>query len=184
MKIILVGYPGSQKIVKASRYLVEKYLPDFKPIYLNYTGEIKGWSKFVAGFLSALKDKKIIFALDDYLISGPMDMEVYNNLLKQMTFCAKLCHARLDENEEYPITTQYSIWDREILIKFLLQVNTPWEFEGIKVKGVIFGNALPYYTNSSLSGRWQGVDLQGLNEEDKLIIKKLCDMQLVGEVGF
>ena len=171
-KIILVGHPGSQKIVKASRYLVEKYLTGFEAIYINHIGDIKDWSTFVGGFLMTLEDEKIIFALDDYLISGPLDREIYNDLLNRMTFCAKLCHAREDENQEYPITTQYCIWNRKALIDLLSKVNTPWEFEGLKVDGVIFGNALPYYTNSCLSNRWEGVRLDGLNDEDINYLKQ------------
>ena len=69
-KIILVGYPGSQIIVPASKYLTKKYLPEFEITYLNYKGGINGWADYVVGFLKYLQDEYILFALDDYLVAN------------------------------------------------------------------------------------------------------------------
>lgn len=174
MKIILVGYPGSQHIVPASKYLTNKYLPEFDVTYLNYTGEINDWAKFVADYLETIEDDKIIFALDDYLVAGQMDMDIFDDLEDRLLTCAKLCHATNQENNEYPVTTQYTLWYRPVLIDCLRSINTPWEFEAIKLGGTeIFGNALPYYTNSCLSKRWNGIDLTGLSEEDRKEVEKL-----------
>ncbi len=182
MKVIVIGHTGSQFLSKAGDYLRNKYLPDFEFIYLNYTGEISGWAKYLSDYLSGLEDKQIIFTLDDYLLAKPIDMVEYNRLLAGMndSVLAKLCKCTDQENEEYPVTTQYTIWDREYLIWLLEQINTPWEFE---IKGseifkqsgnkAIFGSALEYYTNSALSSRWEGVRLDGLNEEDVKEIQKL-----------
>jgi hypothetical protein len=88
--------------------------------------------------------------------------------------CAKLCECTEQENLEYPVTTQYCIWDREYLMWLLEQVNTPWEFEihGSRIfnKKMIHRPCLKYFTNSSISSRWEGVRLDGLSEEDKNFI--------------
>lgn len=180
MKCILVGYPGSQKIVPASRYLTTKYLPGhFRTIYLNYEGRIEEWSNYLVDYLSKLTDKYIIFALDDYLIADYIDIDGYCSALAEIgedVVCAKLCHATPDELREYPVTTQYCIWDREYLISLLSKIRTPWEFEivGSKLfdKKVVHHPCLTYFTNSSISGRWEGIRLDGVKEEDVKFIKQ------------
>lgn len=181
MKVILVGYPGSQKIVAASKYLVKKYLPsdEFDIIYLNYKGGVNGWGMYVAGFLQYLTDEHVIFALDDYLVSGPLDRKNYEFAkvdTKGDAVCSKLCYCTSEENLEYPVTTQYTLWNREYLISLLYKTHTPWRFEieGSKMfdKTCLHRPCIPYYTNSCLSARWEGVRLEGLKEEDIKAIKE------------
>ncbi len=180
-KIILIGYPGSQRILKASQYLAYKYLPEFEIIYLNYKGPINSWSTYLQGYLACLKDKNIIFALDDYLVADYIDVEkfkaAYTELFeREEVVCVKLCKSTEQEHIEYPVTTQYSIWDRTYLISLLERINTPWEFEwdystnGNKHKlfdkTVLLRTCLDYFCNSSLSKQWEGVRLDGLKQED------------------
>jgi hypothetical protein len=182
MKVILIGYTGSQCIVPASKYLTNKYLPDFCKIYLNYKGEINGWAIYLAGFLEYLPDEDIVFALDDYLIANEIDLVKFADALCEVggdVVCAKLCQSTPDEHDEYPVTTQYTIWNREYLIELLGKVNTPWEFEikGSAIfkqgnKKVLHRPCLEYFTNSSISGRWEGVRLDGLKDEDIKYIKE------------
>lgn len=182
MKIVLVGYPGSQCIVAASKYLTEKYLPGFDITYLNYKGPIEGWADYVAIFLEYLTDEKIIFALDDYLVSGPIDNKIYKEAIDGIggaLINAKLCECSEEEQEEYPCTTQYTIWDKEFLIKVLMSVSTPWQFEidgskFLKSLGAqtILRPCIPYFTNSSLSNRWEGIRLDKLKEEDIKYLKE------------
>lgn len=92
---------------------------------------------------------------------------------------AKLCLCTEQENEEYPVTTQYTLWNREYLISLLEQITTPWDFE---IKGSLLfkeqGKKMlhvpvaHYFTNSSLSSRWEGIRLDGLSEEDVKIIQQ------------
>jgi ABC-type cobalt transport system substrate-binding protein len=175
-KIVLVGYPGSQKIVPASKYLTSKYLPGFQIIYVNHSGHINDWSKFVAQILGRIPDQKIILALDDYLISGEIDMTLFkkaNDALGGALINAKLCKCSAQEQEEYPCTTQYTIWNREFLIEILGYVSTPWEFEihgsnllkQINAQTIVI-NCIPYDVHSCLSAKWEGVKLDGLKEED------------------
>jgi len=174
MKIVLIGHPASQKIVPASKYLTSKYLPGFEVIYLNYEGPIDGWAPFIAGYLSSIKDKNIIFSLDDYLIADCFDMSKMFLAMHDIgggdVMCVKLCKSTDQEHKEYPVTTQYTLWNREYLIWLLLQVKNPWEFEikGSQIfnKKVILRTCIDYFTNSSLSARWEGVNLTGLKEDD------------------
>jgi hypothetical protein len=139
-----------------------------------------------------------VFALDDYLLAKPLDTSRFQMLLDNMdenVMCARLCDSSFYKDKEvygelikvgieaYTCTTQYCIWDREALINVLEQVGTPWEFE---IHGSEFMNriaydvigtvtpALEYNTNSSLSPKWEGIDLKGLSEKDKKEIEKLC----------
>lgn len=173
MKIVLIGYPGSQKIVKASKYLTAKYLPAFDVHYINYKGDVKGWGGYVAACLMFLEEYHVIFALDDYLIAGPMDMEKYKVAVSEMggdVVCVKLCQSTPEEHAEYPVTTQYTIWNTRYLISLLQKINTPWEFEiiGSKLfnKTVLHRPCMEYFTNSSISARWEGINLAGLKQSD------------------
>jgi hypothetical protein len=183
MKVFLIGYERSQHIVPASKYLTDKYLPKshFDVMYLNHKGGVKQWTKHIATFLSFFNDEHIIFALDDYLVAG-FDAEAYEAALKEMggdVVCIKLCHSTLEEHLEYPVTTQYSIWNREYFISMLeiAPIETPWEYE-IECSRHYFKKiclhrpCIDYFANSSISARWEGVRLDGLNSEDIKYIKE------------
>lgn len=184
MKVILVGYPGSQKIVPVSKYLIGKYFPQdilmwaFDIRYINHTGNTENWASFLSGFLSAIDDRYIIFALDDYLISDYLNIDIFLKAFLEINDsvpCIKLCNSTKEEHLAYPVTTQYTIWNREYLIGLLSQVKTPWEFElkGSKLfdKVCLHRPCIDYFTNSALSSRWEGIRLDGLKEEDIKYIK-------------
>lgn len=184
IKIVLVGYPESQQILPATKYLIDKYLnANFDIEFLNYTGPIEGWASYLADYFETLTDDLVIFSLDDYLLAEPIAMGRYNVALIQLSnpevVCSKLFPCSEQEHSEYPITTQYTIWRRTYLIWLLRQLTTPWDFE---IKGSeIFKEsgklsvrnepALKYNTSSALSKRWQGVSLKGLSYEDVLNVK-------------
>ena len=127
MRIALIGYPGSQSVVPLSKYLLKKYMPKFDVLWINYRGHTEGWSAFLAQYLSNLPDKKIIFGLDDYLVNG-FDEERFREALKREP-CVKLCYSTKQEHEDYPVTTQYTIWNRKELIDLLKKTTDPWNFE-------------------------------------------------------
>lgn len=179
MKVILVGYPGSQCIVPVNKYLLNKYMPGFDVYYINHAGLISEWGKYLSGWLECLTDEYIIFSLDDFLINSPIDAEVYEQSLKELggeVVCIKLCHCTPEEHLLYPVTAQYTIWNREYLMWFLSMVNRPWDFEfnGLELfrKKVLLRPCLKYFTNSSISGRWHGIRLDGLSNEDLKYIKE------------
>jgi hypothetical protein len=186
LKVCLVGYPGSQFLVPASRYLTEKYLPGFDVRYINNTRPPEEWSAFVREYLETLTDEFVIFALDDYMLRQPLKQDIYEWALGAFTdgvACVKIHRSTPQEHEEYPVTTQYTIWRRTDLIDLLQQTTTPWDFEmrGSKLfresgKKVVHGYiSLEYYTASALSGRWSGVRLYGLTEDDAKTVQTLID---------
>lgn len=180
-KVILVGHRDSQKIVPASKFLVDKYIPMFDVTYLNYQGGINQWSNYLAGYLRYLTDERVILALDDYFLSDYIDIEAYQKAedeTDQDVMCIKLCASTPEEHEEYPCTTQYSIWNREFLIWILEQTHGPWDFERngsklFKASGMksIHRPCLEYNVHSGLSSRWEGLNLEGLKEEDLNYLK-------------
>lgn len=174
MKLLLIGYPGSQIIRPASEYLINKYMPGFYVTWLCYEGNINNWSSYIADYLSTLDDELVMMALDDYLINAPLKGF---GLEMEDAVCCKLCFCTNEENNDYPVTTQYTIWKREYLIHLLTQTTNPWNFEieGSRIfkqegQKMIHQESISYDTHSSLSKRWEGVQLNGLLEED---IKKV-----------
>ena len=169
MKIFLVGYEKSKKILSASSFLIKKYIPNNFDIYfLNFgkpvdlhhgtylaladiqEGGSNSWSKYLINFLSSIDDEYVIFTLDDYFLSKPLNLNSYNQIFNIMVHnkdvvCAKLGYSPsdrpdsyklitdkifvLNQNANYSASTQYCIWNRNFLIEILKQVNTPWEFE-------------------------------------------------------
>jgi len=181
IKAYLVGYPVSQDIVPASRYLVEKYLP-FETTFINYEGNVKSWSAFIADYFRQLDDEYVIFALDDYLISHPLDERAFAyalNSVDEQTVCIKLCDCSEKDHQDYPVTTQWCLWNREYLISILDRTGDPWSFEMTgsnlhKEGGKVSLNipCIRYDPHSCLSSRWVGVKVDGLKEEDINYIEK------------
>ena len=211
MKVILSGYEGSKVILEKSSFLLNKYMAGFDIRFINfgeYTGNlycgkyvnvgktqlggVQSWSKYVREYLMRLADEKVIYSLDDFLIStSPKDYDTILNAMDSETVCARLCvndfykpHEkedmgnglfRLTPKAEYSVTCQYSIWNREYLISLLERVHTPWEFEidGSKIlnkegRKVIAANwtCIEYLDTSALSARWEGIRLSDKNKED------------------
>lgn len=216
MKIFLAGHEGSKKILAASSYLIAKYLTTkFDIHFLNFGdydeplfagryvqlddvqhGGSESWARYLAKFFELVPDEFIIFALDDYLLSGPMDMDVYQATLQRMKHdetivAGRLCQSDFYEDDEkenhgidfirltrhanYSSTTQYTIWRREFLIKLLGVVSTPWQFElsGSQwlnyMGGFVIGSkkpAMQYPDASCLSSKWAGVRIVGNKPDD------------------
>jgi hypothetical protein len=169
MKVFLHGYESSKKIINAADFLLRKYIPkDFEIFFLNYgkneynrtsnsyialtkrNVNSKYWSKYLCEFLKDCKDDYVIFALDDHLLSKPLDLSEYDRMksyffqnsiygnLKlgispsyrdqdiQMINATDFYVSRVSG---YPVTTQWTLWRREVLISILERVGSPWEFE-------------------------------------------------------
>ena len=198
-KVILAGYEGSKNILAASSYLINKYLRGFDVYFLNYgdydgdlftgtyvklddeqKGGNKNWSKYMREYLETLDDKYVIFGLDDYFLRAPIDMELYDSINMDDYDSVNLCKASVNNGSTYSCTTQYTIWDRELLIDILSKVATAWQFEDY---GSIYLNglgkrlakvpAMDYNEYSALSSRWNGIKTDGSSEDDIEEINKL-----------
>jgi len=226
MKLLLSGYEGSKKILPASSFLVNEYLgTSFDVFWLNY-GEYDGllfsgefvsladkqenvatWARDIRNYLATLSDPHVIFGLDDYLVSGPIDLQGYYDLLDRVngnTVCARLCRSdfyqpheheregefvKLTPKAEYSVTTQYSIWQTQALMEILAQVKTPWSFEtdgswalnhsGKQTIGRLQA-VVPYPEQSALSNRWPGkVNVRGnpLEDVEALVERGLLELK-------
>lgn len=182
MVIVFIGSSKSDCVIDASKYLANKYLPDFCKIYLKYDGELEFWGQYVSGFLEYLQDEQVMLGLDDFLFSDYINKEEFVLARLQMTSddniaCAKLCDCTEEEQAEYPVTTQMTIWRRDYLIYLLKNTNSPWNFERAGSlmfnKKAILRPCIKYDTNSATSYRWEGVKINGLKEEDISELKSL-----------
>jgi hypothetical protein len=119
MKVLLPGHEGTKKIITASSWLLNKYLPgDFDVYWLNYglftgkifrgtyvslddtqVGGVESWAKYISTYIKTLNDKYIILGLDDYLMNEGFDRNIYNELLVSMD--KNIVCARLSNDREY-----------------------------------------------------------------------------------
>lgn len=195
MKLILSGYEGSKKIISASSYFYKKYFDEnYELIFATYGSDTgvelcKGnilylaknqiqssysWSTYLSRYLKKIKDKYIIFGLDDYFLNNYVDLNKYNEVIQKFKE-TNLDLLRLDTsidktfggefnaiNTGYIVTTQLSVWKVATLIQILSFLNTPWEFEdtGTKIFKYLGFKAvahkefrIDYPVNSSMSAR-------------------------------
>lgn len=225
MNIVLAGHEGSKKILAASSALIDKYVPqEFDIHFLNFgaydgtlirgeyvqldtvqQGGASQWSAYIARYLESLPDKFIVFALDDYLMSGEVNLAIYHHILNHMenrkVICGRLCGSSfypagqrrmlckdvfaLKHTVEYSATTQYCIWRRKELIELLKATTDPWDFEingskmlnQSKYKVVATEDpAFHYPESSSLSTRW--------GEKIKMVENKTKDIKWLVSAGY
>lgn len=115
MKVLLAGYEGSKKIIPASSWLIDKYLPkDFDVQFLNYGsydgplfrgqyvalddvqhGGVRAWARYLADYIEKnIPDRRLILTADDYFLKEPLNMKTFNRLMELMDKgydCARLC---------------------------------------------------------------------------------------------
>jgi hypothetical protein len=186
MKIILPGYSGSQKIVPITRHLFDKYLKGHRVIFINYEDrDTAQWSNYMADYLETIDDDIVIFGLDDYLPAEKMDDIRFGEALSKLkeVSSVRLCESMVSGiQEEYSVTTQLCLWNKDKLIEVLRQTSDPWDFEingtryydskGYKTYGFI-RPIIRYSDCSALSLRHPGkINVLELNNEDiKLVLK-------------
>jgi hypothetical protein len=147
-------------------------------------GGAGNWARYILRYLKTLTDELVIFALDDYFLSGPINMLRYALLENRITdyediICARLCsnafytpneYEPLDDDllvltnkANYSATTQYCIWRREALVRLLEMVYDPWQFEILGSQFLnatgkkVIGSVIPaldYPDCSALSSKW------------------------------
>jgi hypothetical protein len=182
---------------------------------------VQSWAKYLVKYFESIEDKYVIFALDDMFLCREINMNSYNNLFNKFQndediSCAKLGispsyrpheYQMVDENifvlnanAGYSATTQYTIWDKKVLIDILNDSTDPWHFEnhgstyfnqsGYKVIGTT-DIVLPYNESTALSKKQPGkISVLGNTKEDiEYMIKNdmldencLCMGQPIGEV--
>ena len=121
-------------------------------------GGAKGWTNYLIDFFSSIKDEHYVFGLDDFMISRPVDIEVFETCLSlldekvgRIDLQPSLQYAR-DSNFVKPYTEKngikflslvdsgrgtnlyqnaaaFSIWNREWFLKNIRRDWSPWDWE-------------------------------------------------------
>lgn len=177
----------TRHIIPAQLWLFKRYAPDHEVKYLDMKDyPIKDWCKNVANCLEQVKDKYIYFGLDDYL---PIDYLMEEQIPISsgiMEHCDRLgigygcrLHQPVEPYEgilkytpetPYQASCQFSVWNRESLIRVLKEVDgSPWDFE-IKGRCRTFALKEPAFRwieESALSKRQpEKVNVLGLRPDD------------------
>tara|TARA_B100001287_G_scaffold75538_1_gene62711 strand:+ start:8926 stop:9756 length:831 start_codon:yes stop_codon:yes gene_type:complete len=148
MKVFLAGHRGSKKILKASSYLVKKYLPvQFEINYLNYgtynyknlhgcqyinlgnfrKGGVDSWSSYLYKTFQNIDDEFIIFSLDDYFLSKNLNIENFNTLHKALKNNTNFVSAELSISPEEKYNKKFSSSDIYVYQNnYSFTVNTQW----------------------------------------------------------
>lgn len=194
--IYISSYDGCSDLWDTFFMLFDRFWPDCKyPVYLINnvlpyqhenitvvnTGQEIHWFYRTLVSLKQLKEKYILFMLEDYFISKIVNngdiaeildfMEAneayYYQLSVGCTGSKEPCRVNVTAETEYPISLQPAIWNRQRLIKLLEDINgkTPWDVEYYLVnafrdkKGSIKGayhdtRDILGYKNGVLRGKW------------------------------
>ena len=121
-------------------------------------GGAKGWTNYLIDFFSSIKDEHYVFGLDDFMISRPVDIEVFETCLGlldenvgRIDIQPSFQYAR-DSNFVKPYTEKngikflslvdsgrgtnlyqnaaaFSIWNREWFLKNIRRDWSPWDWE-------------------------------------------------------
>lgn len=192
MRWLIVTSNKSKFICKAQTWLLQKYAR-VTPEYIDMEDKpIENWCRNVYDGLNGIKDKHIIFGLDDYLPTGelkklPVNL---NENIERLGFGYGDSRTKLikrmfdtffeyDNDANYRVTCQFSIWRTEALLRVLNEVNgSPWDFEK-KGECKAFALKVPafkYIEESALSKRWEGVNVRGMSKED---VEQLIELKFL-----
>jgi hypothetical protein len=129
-------------------------------------GEDKGWGNTIRKGLEQIDADIILWMMDDYWITGPVD-ENYINVFAWYMQLYNIDHIRLlppaypdkgvspereckhvskidsklwifKDDAEFRASATFGLWKKDIFVKYLQGINTPWEFEqkaGINSRG-------------------------------------------------
>jgi hypothetical protein len=195
MKWIIASSRASEHIIPVQKYLFGKYAPNEELYYItNSDRPIEDWCKNILLNLLTVKEEQIVFGLDDYLPTGPLKKDLSEIKLdgsdrcgfgegdsrtkKGLVFDPYIVYT---EDAPYQVTCQFSIWKTESLIEVLREVNgSPWAFEiEGKCKAIAFRKPLFTWVEAgALSRKWEGININGMNEAD---IQELIKLGFVDE---
>lgn len=153
----------------------------------HVTSEMRYWSVPIKRYMESLSDEIVIFGLDDYLVNKPINIRLYNKLLQEVKKgrpYARLCvtpdskeTTPIDEemfiihiNSPYSISAQFTIWNRNCLVKHLQIPQSAWDFEIYSKQEGGVGTREPtisYCDWSAISNNYLGkVNVKDVSVED------------------
>jgi len=158
---------------------------------------IDDWANDIYSIMSKDENEHILFMLDDFLPFDYLNVEMLNFYIDKMindeniVRCGlgsdmqflphtitekhdKFSLIELNQNSEYRISTQPSLWKKDYFLKYLKQSKNPWHFEtncspsdGYRMISTINDYCYYYICESALSNRYPGmVNILGMKFED------------------
>lgn len=107
------------------------------------------WSQRLLNCLNQIDTEYIIFSLEDFFLQAPVKHGTIENCLKKMKSNAEIACFRLKASDDinlkkidgdifaladkmvsYRLDTQFALWRKQILMSFIDETESPWEFEG------------------------------------------------------
>lgn len=197
MKWLIVTCDASAHIRSVQEWLFKKYAPQAELHYIDVGSEpVETWGRNVLFRVAPFQktDYKVVFGLDDYLPTAPLNMVQYEHAIglsngfrrfelgygahnksgmTKFKSAAGFGHYLMyGPDTPYSASCQFSIWTTKALCKALHDSTTPWNFE---VKQHIYpvgcfdkgDEAFRWIEESALSKRWKGkINVNGLPAED------------------
>ena len=159
--------------IKVTSYLFEKYWPNHEIHFMGFKepdfdlpgnhkfvsiapvqeGGAKKWTRYIADYVRQISEDLILFSLDDFFPTCPIDSDMFNDIRQMMDnnekigrFCLSYdasnncAHSKVFERQGYNvvsinkgalyrISAQPALWKKDYLLKFLDHDWSPWNFE-------------------------------------------------------
>lgn len=209
MKWFIVTCDASAHIRPVQEWLFKKYAPGVELHYLDVGNKsVSTWGKNVLQLLPKEGLEYVVFGLDDYLPTGPLDPRRFAFAsIKTMTFHLDRFELGYGAHNKapfmkkgddfvhhgdwlaygtivpYSVSCQFAIWKLSRLREILSQSTDPWNFE---TKHHCWAGCFPkgqeafrWIEESALSKRWKGkINVNGLNPGD---VSELIGLGLLDE---
>jgi hypothetical protein len=200
MKFLIVTCNKTKHILPAFDRQFEKYVDSgiFERHIIDLGDEpVATWTQNVYKRIKDIEDEFVVLSLDDYLIIDWFDECVFRDVLCEMyadetigryelgfgggrkanIHTEGLPYYKYDQNMQYRVSCQISVWRTSYLLSFLLQNWSIWDFEvkgskmsnhdGMEVVATKENYALRWIEESALSARHPGrVNLLGMRISD------------------
>ena len=215
MKLFLATSDNSSHILPSFAWLLDKYVPEIDEVIVlgygtfpelpeRYTTvslapkqrSADEWSTRLFEYFGSIKDEYVLFGLDDFLPTRPMDIElllkvtkymVKNNAMRyelgvghswhQYTLPVDDLIYQYGQNSLYRISTQFSVWNRNYLLKHLAGKLDAGDFEKRGSEQAMNDNQLIIATRGMIAWDWvqagalssrhpNKINVLGINHED------------------
>ena len=183
MKWYIITSQAGTKILPIQKHLFRKYIPEIRPNIIDLGKKpLKDWCKNVAkGIEESNPSESIVLFLDDHLlldrvvrsVSMPSELERLELGVRTTNHVtcadANKWYLTYTNDTPYKVSCQPSIWRTSALLRVLKRIDfDPWRFEsdGVCTAGIVADPIIKTADESALSGRWKGVNVRGMKDED------------------
>ena len=186
-KVVIVGY-------KEPKYALPKNVL-FKSI--GDEDEVKNWAIDLKNYFDTVDDELFVYMNDDAALVYDLDIDLFNYLIEiaekndnvgRISLTKDVSNnpheiikeeedfsvVELSQTSSYRLSTQFSIWNKEYLTKYMTENMTPWEFElqstpkndGWRIIGIKDRYCLDFYhlwRRGAISKSWSQAVHSGVN---------------------